>query len=197
MKTLALCAALILGCSLAPGQEPKPAPDNTAPPPPDIRRINITVFPHEVIIVRGEMVELAALREHLEKLVPDAKKPGVEVIVNPNSPKEMDLVPKIIQAAKDAGYTNVSYNSAKLEKPVITEISILLSRTGDIFVGDSGVAEKDLKAHLQKLVEEERRTKVTVYIRASRLVLPRKIADVSKVVKDAGFKDLVFGVIAE
>jgi biopolymer transport protein ExbD len=143
------------------------------------------------------MVDLAALREHLQKLVPDPKKPGVEVIINPNSPKEMDLVPKIIQAAKDAGYTNVSYISAKPEKPVITEISILVSRTGDIFVDENAVAEKDLKTHLGKLVEEERRSKVTVYVRASRMVPHRKIADVSKLVKDLGFKDLVFGVIAE
>jgi biopolymer transport protein ExbD len=197
MKTLALCAAFILWASLAPGEEPKP--DQDAPPTAraEIRRINITVFPHEVIVVRGEMVDLAALREHLQKLVPDPKKPGVEVIINPNSPKEMDLVPKIIQAAKDAGYTNVSYISAKPEKPVITEISILVSRTGDIFVDENAVAEKDLKTHLGKLVEEERRSKVTVYVRASRMVPHRKIADVSKLVKDLGFKDLVFGVIAE
>jgi biopolymer transport protein ExbD len=197
MKTLALCVAFILWGSLAPGEEPKPAPDNPPAPAPEIRRINITVFPHEVIIVRGEMVELAALREHLEKLVPDARKPGVEVIVNPNSPREMDVVPRIIQAATDAGYTNVSYISAKPEKPPITEISILISRTGDIFVDESGVAEKDLKAHIEKLVEEERRAKVSVYIRASRLVPPRKIADVSKLVHGLGFKDIVFGVIME
>ena len=197
MKTFALCVAFVLWGSLAPGEEPKPDQDTPPTARAEIRRINITVFPHEVIVVRGEMVELAALREHLEKLVPDAKKPGVEVIVNPNSPKEMDLVPKIIQAAKDAGYTNVSYVAAKPEKPVITEINILLSKIGDIFVGDDVVAEKDLKTHLEKMVEEERRAKVRVVIRASRLVPHKKIADVSKLVKDVGFKDLVFRVIAE
>lgn len=196
-RVYAVCALLALSASLAFGEEPRPEQDNPPIPSGEIKRIAITVFPDEVIVVRGKMVDLADLREHLQKLVPDAKKPGVEVTVIPNSKKEMDLVPRIIQLVKEAGYTNVSYVSAKPQKPRLTEFTILLSKTGELFVEDNLIEAKELKSHLEKLVEEERRPKVRVYIRASRLVQHKSITEISKLCQSLGFKDIVFGIIAE
>jgi len=193
----AVCGGLVLSAGLAFGEEPRPEQDNPPIPSGEIKHITISIFPDEVIVVRGKMVELANLREHLGKLVPDARKPGVEVTVVPNSKKEMDLVPRIIQLAKEVGYTNVSYISATTQKPKLTELTILLSKTGELFVEDTLITEKELKGHLEKLVEEERRPKVRVFIRASRLVPHKKIAEISKLCQSLGFKDIVFGIIAE
>jgi biopolymer transport protein ExbD len=165
--------------------------------PAEIRKIPITIFPHSVLVVRGEMVELDKLKEHLAALVPDAKKTAVEVTVYPNSKAEEALVSEVVRIAKEAGYTNVSYASAKETKPPVTEITILLSQTGAILVNDEGVAEKDLRARLEKLVEPERRDKVRIYVRATRLVKMKRVGDITRLCRDAGFKDVVFGIIAE
>jgi biopolymer transport protein ExbD len=165
--------------------------------PPALKRIPITVYPHEVIVVRGKMVEMKDLKTHLAGLVPDTRKTAVEVTVYPNSKEEMGLVPEIIRIAKEAGYTNVNYASAKEAKPLVWEITILVSKTGNILVNDEGVAEKDVQACLEKLVEPERRARVTITLCATRLVNKKSLAAVSKACRDAGFKDVQFALIPE
>ena len=171
--------------------------DNPPIPSAQIRRVTINVFPNKVIVVKGKMVELKKLREHLKQLVPDARKPAVEVIILPYSKKEMPLVSKIILTAKKLGYTKVSFEGPRKRKPRLTQITILLSRTGDIFVEADLITEKELKGKLEKMVEEKRRPKVRIYIRASRLIKRKKVAEISKLCQLLGFKDVVFGIIAE
>ena len=169
-----------------------------APPPPaEITKIPITIYANSVIVVKGRMVEMDKLKEHLAALVPDAKKPGVEVTIFPNSKGEMGVVPEIVRIAKEAGYTNVSFESPKPVKELITEIQVLLSRTGAISVDGDGVKDEDLQAHLEKKVPAERREKVTVYIRFTRFVPMKKVGEVAKICRTAGFKDIVTGLIAE
>lgn len=198
MRKLSLFAALGALLLAAGWVHPDDADrDNPPIPSAEIRRITINIFPGDVIVVKGKMVKLADLREHLKNLVPDAKKAAVEVLVCPNSKKEMNRVAQIIVMARKLGYTNISYVSAKKTRPKITEITILLSRTGEILVDEDSVKEKELQEHLQKMVEEKRRAKVRVYVRASRLVGYKRIGKITAVCRKAGFKDIVFRIIAE
>jgi biopolymer transport protein ExbD len=166
-------------------------------PAPEIRKIPITIYPNRVIVVKGKMVEMEKLKEHLAALVPDAKKPGVEVTVYPESKKEMDLVGDVVRIAKEAGYTNVTFESPKEKKELPAEIVVLVSKTGAILVDEVSVKEADLQAHLEKKLAAEDRPKVRVYVRATRLVSMKKVRDVIKICKDAGYTDTVFGLIAE
>jgi biopolymer transport protein ExbD len=168
-----------------------------APAKPEIQKIPITIFPHGVLVVRGQMVEMAKLKEHLAALVPDAKKPDVEVTIYPKSQAEVALVGEITRIAKEAGYTKITYESPKPVKAKITEITILISRTGAILVDDNEVKLADLQAHLEKKVEADRRPKVRIYIRFTRLVPMKTVADVAKTCRAAGFTDIVTGIIAE
>ena len=171
--------SLVIGhCSFAEGDAP------------EIKKIPITIYPHNVIVVRGKMVELANLKAHLAGLVPDAKKPSVPVTIYPNSKAEVPQVAEIVRIAKEAGYTSVSYESPKEVKEAITQIGVLISRTGGIFVDDVGVALADLKAHLEKKVEAERRPKVTVLVYFTRLVPMKTVNEVMKTCRDAGFTDV-------
>ncbi|KPJ57676.1 MAG: hypothetical protein AMS16_01075 [Planctomycetes bacterium DG_58] len=194
-----LLSVLLISVGLTFAAEEDDEADRDNPPIPSarIRRVTINVFPNEVIVVKGKMVELKKLSEHLKELVPDARKAAVEVIILPHSKKEMPLVSKIIIMAKKLGYTKVSFEGPRKQKPKLTEITILLSRTGDLFVEDDLITEKELKGKLEQLVEEKRRPKVRIYIRASRLVKRKKVAEISKLCQSLGFKDIVFGIIAE
>jgi biopolymer transport protein ExbD len=167
------------------------------PDKPEITRIPITVFPNNVIIVKGEMVELDKLQAHLKELVPDAKKAGVEVTVAPKSEKEMDVATQVIKIAHEAGYTKVNYIAPEKKKVVITEIMIIVSRTGDVTVGDSAMKPADVRAYLEKLIEPDRRAKVRINVHATRLAPMTKVNEVIKACRDAGFKDVNFIVIAE
>ena len=166
-------------------------------PAPDIRKIPITIYPHNVLVVRGTMVELDKLKDHLAALVPDAKKSTVEVTVYPNSKAEMGQVAEIVRLAREAGYTKVSYESPPVVKELPQEIAVLVSRTGVIIVDDVTVKEDELKAHLEKKVAAEDRPKVRVYVRFTRLAPMKKVSAVVKICKDAGYVDVVAGVIAE
>ena len=188
-----LCSILLglLAACVLVAQDEEPAG------PVEIKKIDITVFPHEVLVVRGKMVELKDLRGHLTGLVPDAKKPGVEVTVFPQTKNEMDLAAKVIAIAKELGYRKVGFVAPPKETPKVTEITILLSRTGEILVNEDSVAAKDLKARLEKLVEADRRAAVRVYVRWSRFVPHKRVTEVTKTCQEAGFKDIVPGIIAE
>ena len=193
---LMLSAALVF-CAVVSGADDDADRDNPPIPPAEIRRVNINVFPNQVIIVRGKMVAFEELREHLKDLVPDARKAAVDVLVIPHSRKEMSLVSKIIVIAKELGYTKVSFLSPPKHKPKLTEITVLLSKTGDVFVNDVLIGEKELKGQLEKLVDEDRREKVRITIRASRLVKIKKVTEVTELCRELGFKDIVFAPIAE
>jgi len=166
-------------------------------PAPEIRKIPITIYPNRVIVVKGKMVEMENLKEHLAALVPDAKKPGVEVTVYPETKKEMDLVADVVRIAKEAGYTNVSFSSPKEKKELPAEIVVLVSKTGAILVDEVSVKEADLQAHLEKKLAAEDRPKVRVYVRFTRLVPMKKVGEVVKACKAAGYTDVVPGLIAE
>jgi len=193
---ITLSAALAF-CASVRGADDDADRDNPPIPRVEIRRVNINVFPNQVIIVRGKMIAFEDLREHLKNLVPDARKAAVDVLVIPHSKKEMPLVSKIVVMAKGLGYTKVSFLSPPKHKPKITEITILLSKTGDVFVNDVLIGEKELKEHLEKLVEEDRRKKVRVIICASRLVKVKKVTEVTELCRELGFEDVVFAPIAE
>ena len=191
LLVLSCSALLVFAGSRVVAEEEGPAE------PVEIRKIDITVFPHEVLVVRGKMVEFKDLRGHLAALVPDAKKPTVEVTVFPETKSEMDLAAKVIAIAKEVGYTKVGFVGPPKETVKVTEITILLSRTGHILVNEESVAAKDLKGRLEKLVEADRRAAVRVYVRWSRLVPNKKVTEVTKTCREAGFKDIVPGIIAE
>jgi len=194
---LTILGLLLCGVSVPAAEETEPDRDNPPIPSGQIRRVTISVFPNEVIIVKGKMVEMDDLREHLKGLVPDARKTVVDVLIIPHSKNEMTLVSKIIVMAKELGYTKVSYVGPRKQKPLLTEVTILISRTGEVFVEDDLIDEKELKGKLENLVDEKRREKVRVYLRASRLVKRTKVAEISKLCQSIGFKDIVFGIIAE
>ena len=191
-----LSAALVF-CAVASGADDDADRDNPPIPRAEIRRVTINVFPNQVIIVRGKMVAFEDLRKHLKGLVGDARKAAVNVLVIPHSKKEMTLVSKIIVMALELGYTKVSFLSPPKHKPKVTKITILLSKTGDVFVNDVLIGEKELKEQLEKLVDADRRKKVRVTIRASRLVKIKKVTEVTELCRELGFKDIVFAPIAE
>lgn len=197
LPALLMTVGILFWCVPAPAEEDEADRDNPPIPSARIRRITVNVFPNEVIVVKGKMVEMDKLREHLKQLVPDARKPTVDVLVIPHSKKEMTLVSKIIMMAKDLGYTKVSFEGPRKRKPLLTQVTILLSRTGKVFVEADLIDEKELKGKLEKLVEEKRRPKVRIYIRASRLVKRSKVTEISKLCRSIGFEDVVFGIIAE
>ena len=177
---LVLPAFFVLSAGSLLGEEDDGDRDNPPIPTAQIRRVTINLFPNGVIVVKGKMFEFKKLREHLKQLIPDARKPVVDVIIIPHSKKEMSLASKIILMTKKLGYTKVSFEGPRKRKPRLTYITILLSRTGDMFVDDDLITGKELKEKLGKLVEEKRRPKVRIYIRASRLVKRKKVAQVSK-----------------
>ncbi len=196
MRTAVLLALVLAACSLqvalaAEGGEAPPAPK------PEIKRIPITIYPHNVIVVRGKMVERDQLKDHLAGLVPDAKKPGVEVTIYPDSKAEMAQVPDIVRVAREAGYTNVSYVGPEEKKELPEEITVLVSKTGAIAVDGDPVRADELKARLEKKVAAEDRPKVRVYVRFSRLAKMKQVSEVVRTCRDAGYTDVVPGVIAE
>lgn len=166
---LFLSAVLVLPGAVALGDEDVDR-DNPPIPGAEIRRVTISVFPNKVIVVKGKMVEIAELREHLKELVPDARKPAVEMILIPSSKREMGLVAKIIGIAKELGYTNISYVGPRKRKVLITDVRILISKTGDFLVNADLVENGKLRTHLEKLVKEERRQRVRIILTATRLV---------------------------
>ena len=173
------------------------AADGGGTPAPDIKKIPITIYPNRVIVVKGKMVEMENLKEHLAALVPDAKKPGVEVTVYPDSKKEMALVGEVVRIAKEAGYTNVNFESPKEKKELPAEIVILISKTGAVLVDEVSVKDAELQAHLEKKLAAEDRPKVRVYVRFTRLVPMKKVGEVVKICKAAGYTDVVPALIAE
>jgi biopolymer transport protein ExbD len=99
--------------------------------------------------------------------------------------------------AREIGYTRVTFITPQPRKPVLSDIAILLSRTGDVLVNGEPVDKKKVRSHLEGLVEEERRAKVRVVLRASRLVALKDVAAMSKLCREIGFKEIVFGVVEE
>lgn len=192
-----LTAGLALMPAFACAADDEADRDNPPIPSAEVRRVTINVFPNEVIVVKGKMIGLKNLREHLRELVPNARKPAVEVLLIPHSKKEMGLVSGIIVMAKELGYTKVHFVGPKKRRPKITEIRILLSKTGDIVVDNDRIARKRLKEHLEKKVDEKRREKVRIYIRATRLVKLKRVRETTVLCRSLGFKDIVFGIIAE
>ncbi len=169
-----------------------------APPPPaEIKKIPITLYPHAVIVVKGHMVEMNQLKDHLSALVPDAKKAGVEVTIYPNSKNEMNLVPDVVRIAKEAGYTNVNFESPKPVKELPAEIVVLVSKTGAVSIDGDPAKEGELKASLEKKVAAEDRKKVRVLVCFTRLANMKLVAAATKAARDAGYTDVVAQVIAE
>ena len=170
--------------------------DNPPIPSVEIKRININVYPHDVILIKGKMVEREDVGAYLKKLVDDARKDAVEVTLIPFSKEQMPEVAEIIKVARAVGYTRVSFISAKPKKKEITEVLILVSRSGVMVVNDAIVQPKALKGHLEKLVKPERREKVSVIVFAG--AQSRKyVSKVVKTAREVGFKDILFGPIGD
>ena len=190
MKTLLtlLASASLLGASAY--AEP-PAPNAR------IKRLRIDVFPNDVIVIRASMVRLAGVRDHLNALIPDVRKPVVRITVVPQTKKQMTAVAKIVAVAKDLGFRHVTYESPDAKKPRVGQVQILLSKTGEILVNNLPVKEKKLTEHLENLVEEDRRAKVPVTVHASRKVKFARVTQITKLCRSAGFKKVTFQVIPE
>ncbi len=195
VRTATLLVLVLAACgvhvALAAEGEAPPAPR------PEIKRIPITIYPHNVIVVRGRMVELDKLKDYLGGLVPDAKKPGVEVIVYPDSRAQLAQVPDIVRIAKDAGYTNVTYMSPEVKKELPEQITVVVSSTGVVTVDGGAVKDEELKAHMEKKLAAEDRPKVRVLVCATRRASMKQVAVVMKACRDAGYTDVCFQLMAE
>jgi biopolymer transport protein ExbD len=154
---------------------------------PDIKRVRIDIFPNDVIVVKGEMVRMAGLREHLEALVAPAKRAAVHVVVAPQSRDELKPAIDVVRVARALGYGKVELLVPPREKPRITEIRILISKSGVLTVNDREVKPDELKAHLEGLVEADRRKDVQVIVNASRLVKVKDMLAVVKICREAGY----------
>jgi len=164
---------------------------------PEIKHLQINVFPNDVIVVKAKMLRMAELRDHLKALIPDARKPVVSVTVIPHTKKEMTAVAKIVAIARDLGFRKVTYEGPKPPKVIVGEVQILVSKTGEILVNNLPVKEEKLSAHLEALVAPERRATVPVTVHASRKVKFARVTQITKLCRSVGFKKVTFHVIPE
>ncbi|HUU44011.1 MAG TPA: biopolymer transporter ExbD [Planctomycetota bacterium] len=191
-------SCILLGCTWLLCGAVVSADDADAPAPGPITRIEIHVFPNDVIVIRGDMITMKELRDHLAKLVDDARKPAVEVHVVPKGEAQMPEVARIVAVAKELGYHKVTYASPPKPKVVYTEIHILVSKTGRLMVGKDEIDEDQLRPHLEKLVPDEKRRKdVLIVVNASRLAKMKQVTAVTKLCREMGFVKVQLKVIPE